>query len=50
MEQPKKITETTDADIEQLASIISAHGDRTDFNIFIRLRPLQQLTPANLNG
>jgi hypothetical protein len=29
MEQLKKITETADADIEQLASIISAHGYRT---------------------
>jgi hypothetical protein len=45
MEQLKKITETTDAEIEHLASIISAHGDRTDLNAMIRLRPPKSLTP-----
>jgi hypothetical protein len=45
MEQLKKITETTDTEIEQVASINSANGGRTDLNTMIRLRPPQTLTP-----
>jgi hypothetical protein len=44
MEQLKKITATTDAEIERLASIICAHGDRTDLNALIRLQPPKTLT------
>jgi hypothetical protein len=50
MEQLKKITEMTRAEIEQLASAISAHDDRTDLNTIIRLRPPQTQTPINRNG
>jgi hypothetical protein len=39
MERLKKIEETADAGIEQLVSIISAHGNRTDLNTMVRLRP-----------
>jgi hypothetical protein len=44
MEQLMKITATPDAEIERLASIISTHGDRTDLNALIRLRPPKTLT------
>jgi hypothetical protein len=44
MEQLKKITATPDAEIERLASIISAHGDRTDLNALIRMQPPKTLT------
>jgi hypothetical protein len=45
MEQLKKITATTGADFEHLASTIRANGERSDLNAIIRLQQTRTLTP-----
>jgi hypothetical protein len=39
MEQLKKIAETANANIDQLVSVITAHGEKPDMKTMVRLRP-----------